>query len=348
VDVGGLGAFAGVRTCADMSSGCHALPLGADDNSSTLGGFDAPTMRGLLDRWLQFSLGITNAEETLEWVKTAHPLDVGLPLDVETFPTELPFDPADGFEEEVTFAAAFAVFEPVYGKGAMDMIQMIEEASTGHSGALGRQVTLNPATAVAPELTATEAVIQALEDADARGQVNLRAVGTRWNGVSFAWIELSYRDDGTYKNANDSISYTRPQLVAAAAAGDLVVTLTGTLPQNFGAETHRQPLLSVVGTADGATGNPDLPVLPGDNPMTLRAIDVRADATILVDGEVVSGSYTCVGGSFTPYCDSQEIELTLAALPPGGLHLLQLQNPGGPLSVEFPICHADPNVNACK
>lgn len=51
LDRGGLGTF-GVRTCADMDSGCHALPLGADHNSSTLGGFDAPTMRGLLDRTL--------------------------------------------------------------------------------------------------------------------------------------------------------------------------------------------------------------------------------------------------------------------------------------------------------
>ncbi|HEY8494703.1 MAG TPA: beta-propeller fold lactonase family protein, partial [Myxococcota bacterium] len=61
------GDLLGVTTCADMNSGCHALPLGADTNSSTLAGFDAPTMRGMTDRFLHFSLGITTAEETLEF-----------------------------------------------------------------------------------------------------------------------------------------------------------------------------------------------------------------------------------------------------------------------------------------
>jgi YVTN family beta-propeller protein len=348
VDVGGLGTFVGVATCADMDSGCHALPLGADTNSTTLGGFDAPTMRGMTDRWLQFSLGITNAEETLEWVKTAHSLNVGLPITVNTFPAELPFDPDEGFEEDVTLSAAFAVFQPVYGKGVFDIFQMIEEASTGHSGALGRQVTLNAATTVAPELTDTETVLDALEAADDRGQVNLRGVGTRRAGATFAWIVLSYRDDGTYKNANDSISLTRADLLSEAAAGDLVLTLTGALPENFGADDYRQPLLSVNTIANGPTGNPDLPLLPQDNPMNLRAIDVRSDATIVVSGEVVSGSISCVGGSFTPYCDSQEIDLTLSSIPPEGLHLLQVQNPGGPLSVELPICVSNSGVNPCK
>ena len=52
-----------------MDSGCHALPLTADTNSTSLGGFDVPTMRGMTDRWLQFSIGITNAEEALEGAK---------------------------------------------------------------------------------------------------------------------------------------------------------------------------------------------------------------------------------------------------------------------------------------
>jgi YVTN family beta-propeller protein len=347
VDVGGLGTLVGVRTCADMNSGCHALPLGADTNSTTLGGFDAPTMRGILDRWLQFSLGITNAEETLEWVKTAHPLNVGLPINVNTFPTELPFDPAEGFEEEVTLAAAFAVFQPVYGKGALDIIQMAEEASTGFSGALGRQVTLNGATAIPPELSDSEAVLDALEMADAKGQVNLRAVGTRRVNGNFIWQVLSYRADGTYKNASNSVSLTRAQLVAEAAAGDAVLTFTGALPRNYGAETHRQPLLGVTTTSDGPTGNPDLPVLPADDPMTLQGIDVRSDAVLVLDGGVVDGSIACVAGSFTPYCDSEIVQIDLSVIPAEGLHLLQVQNPNGPLSVEMPICVDSTGVNAC-
>jgi hypothetical protein len=343
--VGGLGTFVGVRSCADMNSGCHALPLGADHNSPTLGGFDAPTMRGILDRWLQFSLGITNAEETLQWVKTSHPLNVGLPIQVNTFPTELPWNPADGFEEEVTLAAAFAVFQPVYGKGALDIIQMAEEASTGHSGALGRQVTLNSATAVGPELPATQGVIAALETADARGQVNLRAHGTRRTGTNFIWITLSYRSDGTYKNDNDSFSFTRAQLVAEAAAGDAVLTFTGALPQNYGDETFRQPLLSVTTTNDNDLGNPALPF--NTTTLTLRGIDVREGASIVLDGQVVPGTLTCLGGSYTPYCSSEQIRIQLDSRPPDGLRLLQVQNPKGPLSVELPICFSTLGFGSC-
>ena len=351
VDVGGAGRLLGVSTCADMDSGCHALPLGADDNSVTLGGFDAPTMRGLLDRWLQFSIGITNAEETLFWVQTAHPIDIGLgfPINTGVPPTSLFFDPAQGFEEDVTFAAAFSIFEPVYGKGPTDIIEMFEEASTGQSGALGRQVTLNAATVSAPELPATEAVIQALEDADGRGQVNLRAVGARFTGGAFLWTTLSYRSDGTYKSADGTLSLTRADLIAEAAAGTAVMTLTGTLPQNFGLDTHRQPLLTLLTTGQGPLGNPDLLLLPGDHPMDFAAIDIRGDAQIVLDGAVVGGTITCTAGSFTPYCDSGQVQITLDTLPTvEGLHMLQVQNPSAPLSVEMPICLSNGGVGPCQ
>ncbi|MBW2316622.1 MAG: hypothetical protein JRH10_20860 [Deltaproteobacteria bacterium] len=342
VDVGGLGTFLGVRTCADMDSGCHALPLGADTNSVSLGGFDAPTMRGMLDRWLQFSLGITNAEETLEWVQTAHTLDLGFPITVNTFVPDpsLWFDPADGFEEEVTLAAAFAVFQPVYGKAPEDMIQMFEEASTGHSGALGRQVTLNTVTATLPELTDVEAVIQALEEADDRGQVNLRASGTRLTAGAFIWAVFSYRDDGTYKTADGLLSRTRAQMIAEAAAGNSLMTFTGSLPENFGAATHRQPLLSITTIGDGPVGNPNLPWLQSAGQvMNLVGIDIRHDTTLLLDGLPVSGTIACAGGgSFTPYCDSGLVDVSLTALPANGLHLLQAQHPNGLTSVEFPVC----------
>ena len=45
------------------------------------------------------------------------------------------------------------------------------------------------------------------------------------------------------------------------------------------------------------------------------------------------------GGSFTPFCDSDTIRITLNSTPtPDGLHLLQIQNEKGPLSTELPIC----------
>ncbi len=346
VDVGGLGELLPgdqVRTCADMNSGCHALPLGVDHNSPTLGAFDAPTMRGMTDRWLQFSIGITNSEETHEWARLSRVFNLtipGIPFPVPiTTPASVnPYSAADGMEELVTFTTAFAIFQPVYGKGPNDMFQMFEEASTGYSGALGRQVTLNQdTTAPGTPLTTTSTLLDELEDADGDGLVNLRAVGVR-NGTR---LLLSFRDDDTYKNAADNLSLTRAQLITEAQAGTTVMTMTAALPQNYGQDTHRMPLLSVRSTGDGPAGNPDLPILPGANPIQLAGIDVREDAQILLNGEVVAGSISCdMGGQWTPYCTSEKITITLSQNPTTqDLHLLQVQNPNGPLSPELPICY---------
>ena len=59
------GAFTNPRTCADINGGCHGLPLGVATNSPLVGRFDAPTMRGLEDRFLLFSNGLFGSEEFL-------------------------------------------------------------------------------------------------------------------------------------------------------------------------------------------------------------------------------------------------------------------------------------------
>jgi YVTN family beta-propeller protein len=331
-----IGDLAGVTTCADMDSGCHALPLGVDTNSSALAGFDVPTMRGMTDRTLQFSLGITNSEEALVAARTQQCFDIqGLQLCGGPPPPELRWDPAKGFDEATTFAAAFGIFEPVYAGDPASMFQMFEEASTGTSGATGRQVTLSVDTTTGGSETATYALLDDLEAADERGVINLHGNGIH-NGTP---VSVSYKSDiDLYQVGPDQL--TRAQVETAAETGTLLATLTARLPKNFGKDSHPQPLLAPDTTADGATGNPDLPVLPGDNPMTLAGIDVLQSPQILVDGAVVSGSVACVGGgAFTPFCDSEVVQITLSATPtPDGLHLLQVQNPDGPLSNEMPIC----------
>ncbi len=350
IDVGGLGPLAGVSTCADMDSGCHALPLGADHNSPTLGAFDAPTWRGMTDRWLQFSIGITAAEELLEWVKSPQTINIPGLGDIQAPATVFPFDPNDGMEEDVVFAAAFTIFQPVYGTGPIRLLHFFDRADTGYSGAMGRQVTLNSFTTSAPELPATELILDALEHADSQGFVNLRAVGVRDTGNGARPLLLSYRAaSDSYLDRTDAISVTRAQLIAEALAGDTVITMTGTLSKNYGSDDYRQPLLSVVSNGSGLLGNPDIPIFESTVlTHNLVGIDVRSDANIILDGEVVGGSFTCVGGSFTPYCDSEEIQLTLDALPPEGLHRLQLQNPRGPLSVELLVCSRHVGLSACR
>ena len=126
--------------------------------------------------------------------------------------TAIPYDPAEGFEEDVSFAVAFTVFEPVYGKGPLPMLAMLEEASTGHSGALGRQITLDAVSAApgSQALADTHALLDVLEAADARGSVNLRVKGRRQAASAMVSVTLSYRAaEDLYKSGNDAQVFTR-------------------------------------------------------------------------------------------------------------------------------------------
>jgi YVTN family beta-propeller protein len=341
------------NTCADMDSGCHALPLGAETNSSTLNGFDAPTMRGMTDRFLQFSLGVTAAEESLVFS------NAGLPPVVPANP--FPWVPSQGLKETTTFGSAFFIFTPVYGVGPVDMFRMFEEASTGTSGATGRQVTLHSAQWLFGGARAANslALLDGLEAADARGVINLRGRAVR-NGNP---ITISYDSGaGLYQAGENQIS--RATLEAEAEAGTLVVTFTGYLPQNFGLTSHTQPLLSPEDNGSGDTGNPDLPHLPNGGvsttDMALTGEWVRSDSVIFLNGLPVAGTVECcdsipgngscnVGGAaFSPFCSSELIRINLSSLPtPETTHLLQLQSPDGPLSNEIPICVDSAGVDDC-
>jgi YVTN family beta-propeller protein len=306
------------RSCADNDGGCHALPLGTSTNSATLNGFDAPTMRGMTDRTLQFSLGVTNAEEILAF---------------STFGNEPGFawDPNVGFREQVTFGAAFFVFQSVYGVRPVDIFQMFEEASTGTSGATGRQLTLNTATANTPE---TLALMGALEAADARGAVNLRVVGRRNNTT----LLLSFNG---VVYAGDTFSLTPAQLRSEAAAGVTLGTLTAHLRSGSG--TTPQPLIATVGASSTATpiGDPPLPALATGSdpaPFSVTGTNVSQLAAIFVNGAAASGSVTCGAGATNGFCNSGTVTVDLAASPGAGLHLLQLQNPAGLFSNELPFC----------
>ena len=340
-------------TCADTTAGCHDLPLGASTNSSTLGGFDAPTMRGLNDRFLQFSLGLTAVEEFLAFANVGlSAIPPFLNFDLPPLEPSIQWDPNEGFQEITTFGTAFLLFDPVYRVRPIDMFQMLEEASTGFSGSFARQVTLNQTTTSGGNLADTEAIMNQLEDADVDGLVNLRAEGVR-NNVKTV---LSYRAlTGMYKSGNLELSHA--DLINEAVAGTSVLTLTGALRENVGAATHPQPLLAQDGTGSGVTGDPPLPNMSSGGPsnppaFTVVGVDVRTDAVILVDGVVVDGSVSCGETTVGDFCadggDSDstiDVDIDLDDRPSTGTHLLQVQNPGGPLSNELPLCVG--NANNC-
>ncbi len=338
-DAFGLG---DAKSCGQ--GGCHSLPLMASTNSPVIGAFDAPTLRGLTDRYVHFSLGITAARGTLEFAGEERLplirsiLEGIIGFDLFTAPEGARWDPEVGYDERTTLAAVFTAFQPAYNVGPMDIFEMTEEASTGYSGALARQVALNPRTTNGVNSGQTIALLSALEAADAKGLVNLRVEGTYAQGGSTTPFLLSYRENGRYET--DGVSITSSQLRAQAANGALVATATAALRENIQSYDLDQPLIYPDLDEEA---QPLLPVLPADNPMQMNAVDVVAGSTIIVDGEQVGGDIQCVGGSFAPFCDSGRVTLTLDSVPSGaGLHVVQVVSPGGLMSNEVPFFIGNP------
>src|SRR5262249_43322021 len=161
---------------------------------------------------LQFSMGPTGSVEMQTQANGTTTISVG-GFNVQVGPMEAPiqYNAADGLREITVFGTAFMLFQPVYAVRPLDVWQMFEEASTGYSGAVGRQVELNTRTTSGGALSQTDTLMSALELGDTRGVVNLRADGMRDTGSGFAAASFSYRTDGTYKSADDSISLTHAQ-----------------------------------------------------------------------------------------------------------------------------------------
>ena len=327
VDQGGV---AQPHTCADVDGGCHALPLLNATNSATLAGFDSPTLRGMTDRFLQFSMGPTSATPLLGFA-TNPPGGSG----VTPMEAEIAWDSAKGFQEVTTFAVAFIVFQPTYNVRPLDLFQMFEEASTGYSGALGRQVTLNTATA---GQAGVQALLTSLQSADTRGVVNLRGAALRSGAkVSLSWDAPNNR----YLVGSGSVTLTQAQLISEAQSGTTLATLTAHL--RSGTATSPQPLLATTGSpSNGLIGDPPLPnpsTLSNPPAFTLTGVDVSTTASVFVNGQLSSGAtVTCGAGSAGGFCNDGLVTLDLATGPGAGLHLLQVQNPAGLLSNEIPVC----------
>jgi hypothetical protein len=345
LDHGGVGDVGGVNTCGDMDSGCHALPLLTSTNGPVLQGFDAPTLRGLNDRFVQFSIGIDSAEEAMVAAITGGPLPF-LGITLTSPPSPRPWDPEQGFEEEVSFATSFAAFTGIYNTTPLDIFEMLQELGTGFSGSAGRQVTLSQETAAS---AGTATLLDALEAAHQRGVVKLQGEGLDLPQR----LPVVVRYDPAASPAAPYVrgtgpARTRAELLNAAAQGSLVLTLTATLPTGYGRDDTPQPLLAPDLNTSNVIGNPGLPRVPTDNPFPLRGQRIRQGATLFVDGQPAAGSIECIGGTYTPFCSTERVRISLASPPTvAGIHRLQVQNPQGPLSNDMPICRST-NLAGCR
>jgi len=293
-------------TCADNAAGCHSLPLGVITNSATVGGFDAPSVRGMWDRYMVFSNAIFSSQEGLVFTQSQS--------------GETIWNAAVGMTERGSFLGTFpSGFQPVYGVPGTRIWDFITEMSVGLPGLTGRQLELTPANANA---AASVTAMTQLESAAAVGKIT--AVAT---GASIG--EFRYVPSSALWTAADATKLTGAQLRALAVQLGVVLTLTADLPETVQAGGPRQPLLSPLLPDPGAPEIPR-PTAGTSATVTLAQSYVDAGARVLVDGAV------CGGCSFSLPAAGQ-IQLTISPVPAVGPHAVQVLNPNGLASNEMPL-----------
>ncbi|MDJ0789559.1 MAG: hypothetical protein QNK05_22425 [Myxococcota bacterium] len=311
-------------TCAN-TGGCHALPLTVDTNSG-VGGFDAPSIRGLWDRSLIFSNGLMNSEEGLALLQDCAdgvgPLD---PCEATILPPsgEQVWDPAIGMTERGTLMGSFSpFFSNLYGVPAQGIWALVNEMSVGYPGLLGRQLEL----ATADDDTAAA---NALEDAAVQGKIELLASLGQTGTWSF--------DPARGLWDGPTLGLTRSELVSLAQSTQQVITLTAHAPIAVEADTP-QPLL----WPDPPGSFPLIPVLNAGAAETFTVAQkyLTDGAVLLVNGSVCGGCSITLLPPAAPG-EPELAEIFMDAAPPGAppvaLHVIQAQNPAGRVSNELPI-----------
>lgn len=342
----GIGQFIGFgpRTCADNNGGCHALPLGASTNSVTVGGFDAPTMRGIWDRHLLFSNGLMSSEESLQLAQACAngtPPAGSAILDDPCNPIGLNavypsgadiWDPERGLTPRSAHLASFElIFSIAYGTTGEAMWEFFNEMSVSLPALLGRQVELSKKTAKKADVAA--AVAQ-LEQAAAQGSIAARAHSRRLGELRFdpqlgAWRSL----------ADPDVQYSFAALRKQARKGKATVTFRADLPAGVAVDTP-QPTLDI-DPADKAVEEigqgPAIPTAPPDTAatFTLGYAHLEEGAAVLLDGAVCAACTVALqpGAGFG---GADVLSLGLPPLP-AGLHMVQIRNPEGLATNELPV-----------
>lgn len=291
----------------NVCGNCHRLPFLVSTNTPGTG-MDAPTWRGAQDRWLILPQGRLNI------------------IDFDFYRAMA----ERGAPERDVWRMSWGGrprFDPVW--------DMVLEMSTGFSGAFARQTTLNKTTAKDEQ---TADLLTALERSAGDGAVVLECDGMLLKEKTEP-VGLQY-DGGRYVNkVGDRVAFTRNELLALAADGKFVGTVTARHGAKAGVD-HPQPALWTLGPIQNQRGRQDFPVLhPEQKSMTVSGRHLGDDARVFVDGRRVGGTAKCSGG--------EKVTITLDTLPPDGTHLLQVQVPDGPFSNEF-IIHVAKDATAAE
>ena len=298
----------------EQCGNCHYLPYWTTTNMGG-SGMDLPSWRGASDRW-------KNAPQNRFF-----------------FVDQVGGD-TRGFPERFSFTQS------------QKMYQMILEGSVGAPGSFARQVTLNVNTA---DLDQTVDMLDALELADQEGAIVLEGEGILLNTEGDpSVIALSFEEDIYQDNLDQPTEYSRDELLDLARDEELLLTLTARFGTGVDYE-HPQPTI-------WPAGFPIRLIFPGDRPqefpelydeteMRMRGDYIFEGASLFVDGHKVEGTIRCESGEL-PDCEDQIVLIELEELPSTGglpiedinvvadnatMHLLQVQNPQGLFSNDFPF-----------
>ena len=300
------GRTTGAQTCG----ACHKMPFLASTNTPGTG-MEAPTWRGAYDRWMITPQARLNIIDLLNIV-----------------------DMDDSFPERDMW---------ILGGATPNVWEMVTEGSTGFPGSFARQVTLNADSA---DDALTLRILDALEAGARDEAVVLQGEGVRLADGEATPIAVQFKG-GTYSVRDGTESFRRSALLDEAAQGGMVVTLTARLGPNVGSQ-HPQPALwPEVPERERAdcAGEPcrfpvaqqrpivNIAFLSDDYTLEVSGRHVRRGALIFVDGRRVGGEVRCAATGALPACYDERLIVVLNEPPePGGLHFLQLQNPGGLVS----------------
>ena len=298
------------KPAPNVCGDCHRMPFLVSTNTPGTG-MDAPTWRGAPDRWLILPQGRLNIVAFDFFAALAE----------------------RGTPEREVWRLSWAGrprFDPVW--------DMVLEAGTGFPGGFGRQVTLSPDTATDP---ATMALLGALEEAAAAG--SLRLAGTGWlRDDAGGRVTLAYAAEGgagRYREQGaGGRSFSRDDLIGLARSGGFIGTLTARLDT---AAAGPQPALWTVGSLAEQRGRQRFPRLDtGGTAFSASGRHVADGAAVLVDGRRVAGEVTVDR-------EAEMVTVRLASPPADGMHLVQLQNPGGLVSNEL-IVHVGAGGGAAR
>ena len=281
---------------------CHRMPFWTMTNMRG-SGMDVPSWRGANDRW-------KNAPQN------------------RFFFADFVRGDTRGFPERFGFTSD------------RDLFQMIVEGSMGFSGALGRQVTLNAATAELPE---TVDLLRALEISANAGGVVLQVEGIRdrKDGKTLD-LALQY-GNRLYRDRDRPAVYSRARLIALAAAGEALFTITGRLGHkttyDYPQPTLRPFELPILPMFPG--GRPaEFPELYVNKPIHIRGEHIQEGAYVLVNGRRVGGSVRCEAGRL-PNCRDDVVVIRLDELPHPRRHVLAAgAEPGGSVQQRLRIPRA--------